>query len=75
MAQQDNEPVSKYAVPTKIQQVTCATYPTPPPSPDDWNNGDNHEDPDLPFVDIRTKWEDNNVDSYSSHCPKDKKYS
>lgn len=45
MGQQEHAPVTEHAVPKQIQHAPCATYPTPPPSPDSYT-GDNFADYD-----------------------------
>lgn len=82
LVQQNNEPVPKNVVPNKIQQIPFAYYPIPPPTPDyylgeDMETGDNldSEDRQLPPLVVMLKWCNSDEDSYSSHCPKDKKYS
>ncbi len=74
---QDDEAVPKYAAPTKMRWVPSATYHVPLPSPEDnWVYADEDDDTsDLPLMDMKVKWYDSDEDSYSSQCPKDKKYS
>ncbi len=72
-APQKNVPVTEHEVPKRIKRTPCATYPTPPPSPDDYCD----DDPDVDQLgpEFPTKWEHWDEDSYGSLCPKDKKYS
>ena len=78
-AQQKPESVPEHVVPTTIQRAPCAKYPTPPLSPDSYTGADYEDivdsDGSLPGAVFHTKWEHPDEDSYSSLCPKDKKYS
>ncbi len=51
----------------------------PLPSPDyykgEHSKEDNDDNSDLHYHDVGVKWYYSDVDSYSSRCPKDKKYS
>ncbi len=72
MPPQDDEAVPKYAVPTKIQQAPCSTYPIPPPSPDSYtgktweDHVDDIEDCQPEDMVTIAKWCNSNKDSYSS---------
>ncbi len=83
MPPQANEAILVYTAPTKMQRAPCSTYPIPLPSPDSYtgktwedviNNikNKNGQPEDRETI---VKLYNSDEDSYSSQCPKDKKYS